>query len=317
MKSVGRAVVLAMLCAGSAAHAEKISVTGWYAAENRDVAKLQSLAVDDFTGSEGPSLAAAIERDLANARDRSGAQYFHIRSGWGNNAAPEGVVDGSMQVRVDNSNFKRNVKRCQQNQNSTDCPDDQKVDTEIRCTRRVITAAVDVRIVRTADDRLIFSRSMPQRNEVSWCQGDNLPADVEVIVRPFIDNVARQVRSESTPFGTSEKIRIREDRKNMVKADSDQMKALIKITDKQPAQACAGWKAMEARGVVHQTLSFNLGLCAESAGDLDTALAYYQSVFAASSKPSGDVKDALDRVRRHIAGIEDDAARSMAKQSGT
>lgn len=318
MKSVGRALILAALCAGTAAHAEKITVSGWYAATSRDAAKLQSLAVDDFTGSEGPSLAAAIERYLAEARDRSGEQYFHIRSRWGTSSAPDGVVDGSMQVRVDNSNFKRKEKRCQDNQDSTNCTDDKKIEIEIRCTRRVITAAVDVRIVRTADDRLIYTRTMPQRNEVSWCQGDNLPPDVDVIVRPFIDNIAREVRREITPFGATEKIRIRENRDKMAKADSDQMKALIKITDKQPAQACAGWRAMEARGVAHATLSFNLGLCYESEGDLDTALDYYEHVAAASSKLSGDVRDALDRVRRHIAGIEDDAARTMAKQqSGT
>lgn len=314
MKAVLRISCLALLCVGSAAEAEKISVTGWYAATSREVAQLQSLGVDDFTGNEGPSLAAAIERSLSDARDRSGAQYFHMRSRWGNGGAPDGVIDGSMQVRVDNSNYKNKVRRCAENNNSTDCPDDKKVDIEQRCTRRVISATADIRIVRVADDRLIYSRSMPQRNEVSWCQGDSLPADVDVIVRPFFDNIAREVRRESTPFGATEKIRIREDRKNMAKVDSDQMKALIKITDKQPAQACAGWKAMADRGFKHPTLSFNLGLCAESRGELDTALAYYQDVFAASSKPSGDVRDALDRVRRHIAGKEDDAARMIAKQ---
>lgn len=317
VNAIGRASILGLLCAGSAVHAEKIAVNGWYAAQNREVAKLQSLAVDDFTGNEGGSLAAAIERSLADTRDRAGDPYFHIRSRWGTTSAPDGVVDGNMQVRVDTSPFKRKVKRCIDNQDSTNCTDDKKAEIEIKCTRRVISAAVDVRIVRTADDRLIYTRSLPQRNETSWCQGENLPPDVDVIVRPFVDTAARQLRSEIIPFGRSEKIRIRENRDKMVKVDSDQMKALIKITDKQPAKACEGWRAMEARGVAHDTLSFNLGLCYESEGDLDTALDYYEHVAAASSKLSGDVRDALDRVRRHIAGIEDEAARTMAKQSGT
>lgn len=295
-----------MACASTNVQAESISVSGWYAAENRDVAMLYSLSVDRFQGEDGPMLASAIERAFRDVRARGGGRYFDIVSG-GYNSRADGRITGSAQVRVETTKFKRKVKRCAADTSSTDCKDADKVEIEIKCERRIISLAADVRIVRIADGTVLYSRDLPQRNESDYCEGDKLPPGVDTIVAPMFTTIANQVREQNVPYGRTQKVRIRESRSGLSKPDSAEMKGLIQITDKNPAQACAGWKAMEARGLQHPTLTFNLGLCAEAAGDLDTAMRYYQD--AAAEKSASDVREAVDRVARRLAGEEDDRRR--------
>jgi hypothetical protein len=305
MGKFGKIIIFAVVGAWGAAPAtaETLTISGWYAAEARDVSMLGSLTVDRFDGNEGASLALALERALGNGRDRDGGPYFRIRSGY---TDADGVVTGAMQVRVENTKFKRKVKRCDKDDKKSRCKDDEKIEFELRCTRRIVSASADVKITRTGDDAVIYNRSLPQRNEVEYCEDDDLPAGVDELVLPFVRSVADQVAREVIPFGRTEKIRIRESRAKLGKEDSNQMKSLIAATKTNEAAACAGWQEMEARGIVHPTLSFNLGLCAESTGELQTALRYYAQLESARSP---DVNEAVLRVDRRIAGEADAAER--------
>lgn len=312
MKAVLRISAAMLLGLGAGAQAETLSVDGWYAANNHDAAMLRSIAIGNFGGNQGGDLASALERHLAGATDREGRRYFDIRSGY-NGSAVDGVFDGQMQVRVDTTLFKTKKKRCMADHDSTDCKDDAKEDVELKCTRRTVSASVDVRVVRTSDDRIIYTRALPQKREDSWCSGENLPPSIDDVVDPFIRTITSQVAGDVLPYGKREKIRIRETRTGLSKPDSAQMKALILATDKNPGAACAGWGEMESRGVMHPTLSFNLGLCAESAGELDRAVGYYRAVDMGQKKQSADVRDAIARVDRRVAGEAEADARMAAK----
>jgi hypothetical protein len=305
MGKIGKFIVVAALAGLTAfpACAETLTISGWYAAEAREVAMLRSLTVDRFDGNEGSSLALAVERALGNGLDRDGRPYFRLRSGYGQ---ADGVVTGAMQVRVENTKFKRKVKRCADDDKKSKCKDAEKIEIEIRCTRRIVSASADVKITRAADDEVIYNRSLPQRNQVEYCEDDDLPPGVDELVIPFVRSIADQVAREVIPFGRTEKIRIRESRSGLSKADGNQMKSRIAATKSNEAAACAGWREMEARGVVHPTLGFNLGLCAESEGELDTALRYYTQL----GSRGADVNEAISRVQRRMAGEADDADRN-------
>ncbi len=314
MKAVLRISAPVLLCISTGAYAETLGVDGWYAANNHDAAMLQSIAIGNFGGNQGGDLASALERRLASGTDREGNRYFDIRSGY-NGSAVDGVFDGQMNVRVDTVPFKTKKKRCIADHDSTDCKDDAKEDVELKCSRRTVSASADVRIVRISDDRVIYTRALPQKRDDSWCTGEDLPPSVDSVVDPFIRTITSEVAGDVLPYGKREKIRIRESRTGLSKPDSEQMKALILTTDKNPGAACAGWGEMESRGVSHPTLSFNLGLCAESKGELDRALGYYRAVDTASKKQSADVRDALARVDRRIAGEMEADARQAARGS--
>jgi hypothetical protein len=299
---LGPVTLMLAIFGGSAASAESLTVSGWYAADNRDVAMLQSLGVDRFEGDNAPQLASAIEGTLSERRDRDGGPYFTVRSRYGK---AEGMVYGSMRVRVDLQEFTRKAKRCAADTTSKKCKDDEKIEVDIYCTRRIVSATANIKVTRLSDDRLIYNRSLPGKNETESCDGDSRPPSVESVVTGISRSIANDFASEVTPYGSTEKIRIRESRKGMAKQDDSQMKSLIAATKTSEAAACAGWKEMEARGITHPTLTFNLGLCAESAGELETALGYYRRLSNAT-----DALDSIRRVERRMAGEDDDAERN-------
>jgi hypothetical protein len=296
------AAMLAVCGAGSAA-AETLTVTGWYAAEDRGPAMLRSIGVDRFDGDEGPMIASAIERELGYRQGRDGRPYFIVRSRYGN---AEGMVHGDLRLRTNYESFKRKVKRCVADTSSTKCKDKEKVEVDIYCDRRIITATANVKITRLADDATIYNRTLSQRDENEICEGDRPEShNMDSIVQSLTRDIARQLAGQITPYGSTDKIRIRESRSGLSKEDGNQMKALIAATKTNEGAACAGWREMEARGVSHSTLTFNLGLCAESAGELDEALNYYRPLSS-----SADGNESIRRVNRRIAGEEDDRRRN-------
>jgi hypothetical protein len=296
---------LAFLLSGiGTASAETLTVSGWYAAEERDVAMLYSLGVDRFDGDGGAQLQSAIEGALNQTRDRDGGAYFTVRSRYGK---ADGMIYGAMRTRVDLKEFTRKAKRCASDTTSKKCKDNEKIEVDIYCTRRIVNATANIKITRMSDDALIYSRSIPVSNTTESCDGDGRPQSVESIVDGLSRSIAGQFADQVTPHGRTEDIRIRESRKGMSKEDGNQMKLLIATTKTRGAVACAGWREMEQRGVFHPTVKFNLGLCAEVDGQLDLALGYYRPL-AASQNPL-DVSEAINRVERRMAGEADEEAR--------
>jgi hypothetical protein len=306
VQKIRKSLLAIALFSGSAASAETLTISGWYAAEVREVAMLDSLAVDRFDGDDGPELGTAIERALGDVQDRDGGPYFTIRSRY---AEVDGMVNGAVRVRVESENFKRKVKRCASDTKSTKCDDKDKIEIEIFCKRRFVNMNTDIKVIRLADDATVFNRAFPQRKETETCEGDRAPETIDPIVSGFIRTTAEQFAGQVVPYGRTEKIRVRESRSGLGKVESNQMKALITLTKKDEAAACKGWADMEARGVNHPTLKFNLGLCAEMSGRLDMALGYYEPL-AAASRNASDVNDGIGRVERRMAGEADDSARN-------
>jgi hypothetical protein len=304
---IGRAfcTIVIALTGANAAFAETLTVSGWYAAEERSPSLLRSLSVDRFDGDDGPSLVYEIERKLAAAQDRDRKPYFEIRSRY---AKTDGVVHGDIRTRIENVNFTRKAKRCPGDIYSTKCKDDVKVQVYLYCIRRIVTVSPNVQITRVSDDRRIYSQNLPQRDETESCEGERKASDIDNVIKTLVRKAADEFGNQITPSALTEKIRVRESRSGMSKADSNQMKSLIAATKQSESAACAGWRDMEERRVSHPTLTFNLGLCAESAGDLDTALRYYRPL--AASKNSSDANASITRIERRVAGDEDDRLRN-------
>src|SRR3546814_7463226 len=77
------------------------------------------------------------------------------------------------------------------------------------CRRRLITADADVRIVRTDDNRVLYSAPKAKRDEVTWCRGDDSPRAAEPVIADMIDAIAGEVRRDITPHMQDFHIRFR------------------------------------------------------------------------------------------------------------
>ncbi|MGB5485488.1 tetratricopeptide repeat protein, partial [Parasphingorhabdus sp.] len=71
-----------------------------------------------------------------------------------------------------------------------------------------------------------------------------------------------------------------------------------------PAEACRMWDEAAQNGLVHLSLAFNRGLCAEQRGDLDNALAHYDEAMSLSPGKF-EVSEAINRTSAHQRALDE------------
>jgi hypothetical protein len=302
MRGVKRGLAILLAAAASGAAAESVRMTGKFPAEQRDVAMLDSLAIDRFGGRDGQALSLALERALLAAR------HFEIvpvgRRGDPGDA--EGVVSGAVSTSVSESDFSRTEKRCVEK----DGPACKKYeDVRIPCTRRVIDFRVDVRVADLASNRILYSGERPQRDEISWCGEERPSRNVEDAVRAMIGASAAELARAFAPRVEDYSIRFRESTKGLPKELEKPFKAIVKQTQRDLPGACGAWEAMNGQAPDHASILFDLGLCAEAQGDYAKAADLYARAAPLMGR-GNEAEVGMDRVRGLMAAKADDAERA-------
>ncbi|NWO96236.1 tetratricopeptide repeat protein, partial [Escherichia coli] len=85
------------------------------------------------------------------------------------------------------------------------------------------------------------------------------------------------VRGDIAPTLSTYRIRVRESDKGMGKDQAQRFKDLVKLTKRDARGACAGWSALAGEVPDNPSITFNLGLCAEQAGNYEKALELYHA----------------------------------------
>lgn len=299
------AVGLAAVGLAGAAQAESVSMTGKFAAPERDVARLRSLGIDRFSGRDGPALSSALERRLS-APVRGGPPHFDIvavsrRSDGG----AEGIVTGSVSTGVQETPWTRTEKKCVE-KDGLKCKREEEVKTP--CMRRIVEFAADVRVV-SADDRVLYSRELPRRDETTWCEGQSPSRTVEATVRGMVGGVADELAGSFAPSVETYSVRFREGTKGLDKEVARRFKVIVRQTQTDLKGACAAWAAMDAEAPNHPSILFDLGLCAEAVGDYAKADNYYARAAPLTGR-GGEGEVGLTRIARLVAAREDDRARA-------
>jgi hypothetical protein len=283
--------------------AEVIEITGEFPAQYREASFLGSLHVERFTGQDGPQLALAVERALANGAP------FALVGGRAGRGGAEGTMSGAVSTGVEENPWKRKDKKCVERDDKKKCIKEEEV--EVRCTRRVVNFSADLRIVRNADGQILYSRNYPFRDELSWCQGETPYRTVEEAVAGAIRDIAGSVRREVAPVVQTYRIRLRESTKGMAKDQAKAFKALIKSSQRDMAGACGQWQAMNQAAPGNPSLLYNLALCAEQRGDYEGAGTLYRDAQRAGAKEGAD---GASRATRLIAGREDAKERARRRR---
>lgn len=283
-------------------------MTGKFAPPYRDAAMLDSLGIDRFNGQDGRQLEMAIERALSQP-DIEGRPHFELIGAFGGGAAPDGVLGGAVSSGVEERRYKQKEKRCVEREGGKDSGKCLKeADVEVDCTRRVTNVTADLRLTRS-DGRVVYSAGKPRRDEVSWCRGKSPPRTVEEAVRGMILDIAGEVRRDIAPVVETYNIRFRESTSGLPKALNRPFKDIVKQTQRDLSAACAAWTAMDGQAPNHPSITFDLGLCAEAAGDYPRALEHYRRAALLIGRGSNEATTGADRIDRLIAAQEDDAAR--------
>lgn len=285
----------------SAALAEVAQMTGLFPAQYRDAAMLHSLSIDRIGGRDGQAVGMAIERAL-------GGGYFDlVYDGRRGNGRAEGMLSGTVSSGVEDSYYKQKDKRCVERDADKKCTKEEEV--QINCTRRVANLTADLRIVRSDDARIVYSSNKPSRQEITWCQGQSPARTGEEMINSMVGEIANAVAYEITPHRETYRIRFRESTKGLPKDLNNRFKAAVKLSQRDLRGACSEWAAMNQAAPNHPSIVFDLGLCAEAAGDLRGAQGWYQQAIGLLGQRS-EAGEGAGRVEQRMIADADAARRA-------
>jgi hypothetical protein len=299
MKRIALTIAAAAALAPMGAAAESVTMTGVFAAPNREASMLGSIAVGRISGQDGQTLQIALERALAWA---DGEFQFEVFAGRGGRGNADGQMDGVVTTGVDENGYIRKDKKCVERDAKEKCIKEETVD--VRCRRRIVTINADLRLARN-DGRILYSTNKPFREETSWCAEQRPSRSVDEIVQSALTGIANSVRADISIDVDRYSVRFRESTKNMRKDQVKAWKALIKQTQRDLAGACRAFEELAQDPVGHPSVLYNVGLCAEAAGEYAKAADYYRAAAPLIGGRGGEAADGIGRVARLVAGRGD------------
>jgi len=300
--------VIALAAGGlaTAAWAETLQMTGTWPAPSREAAMLRSIEVERLSGRDGAQVGAAIERALSR-QNGNGIAYFDVYYG-GRRASggADGTLSGSVSSGIEESFYKQSDKRCVEKDKNNKCTKEETVETP--CTLRVANLTADIRIVRNSDGRIVYSAARPLRREIRWCKGQNPSMSAEEMIGQMVGEVGEGLRGDTIPVTSSYRIRILESDKGIPRELNRHFKDTIKLTQRNPAQACQDWNALNGQIPNNGVITFNVGLCAEWSGDLKGAERWYRAAGPLLGR-GNDAGEGINRVQRRMIADSDLAER--------
>jgi len=275
MRSIYLLVFVAWCGAVSPAWAETLRVEGVYPAGSDAAAALRTITVEQFGGEGGADLSFRIE-DTLRAESFRGQPWIRVMP-YGPNSAAAPLMRGTAAIDEQVNNYSEQRERCIKGADGK-CTD-AKEKFQVQCKRRVIELQPRIRLV-APDGTLLWSDDRPEQVTETWCDDSGkAPRQRGAIARDLADRVARRTRAEFVPGFQQEDVRVDENRKELNKADGDSFKAAVrKVKDGNAAGACADWTGLAAANPAHLPSLFNLGVCAEAAGNDAAAQERYQAV---------------------------------------
>ncbi|WP_294301602.1 hypothetical protein [uncultured Sphingomonas sp.] len=301
MRRLGAVVATAVLA--SAAQAEDVDLVGTFPAGSADVAMLRSIAVDRFVGRGGAEVGAALERALTKP-GIDGLVHFIVRS---DPNAADGVVQGAVSTNVSSEDFVRTDERCVERDERKKCVRKEKI--RIDCTRRFVRMTAEARVIDDHDRRVLWAGAPERTKQTEWCEGDISPDSVATDVERLSGEIANDLRRTFAPTVRTYSVRFREKTKGLNPVQTAQFKGLVRQSQHDLPLACQGWSGLERQAPDHVATVFDLGVCAEAAGDLEGALARYERASQLLG-PHNEAENDANRVRGLIA------ARDLARRRG-
>jgi len=172
----------------------------------------------------------------------------------------------------------------------------------VQCTKRVANFAVSPKLVDVSTGRVIYSRNLSAVTNSSGCEDANPVQSETVLLEQAKASVKNQFRRDIAPYYITREIRLIDSTDGI---DSKEAKDLLKrglefAGHDRMDSACELWGQARNLAPGSYAILYNLGVCAESRGDLDAALNLYRQSDQILGKPDDDISLALTRVGEAI-----------------
>ncbi|MEE9910177.1 MAG: hypothetical protein K4571_00505 [Deltaproteobacteria bacterium] len=173
---------------------------------------------------------------------------------------------------------------------------------QVSCMKRVANFAVTPRLVDVTTGRVLYSRNLSAMTDSSGCE-DTRPVQSEIVLlEQAKERVKKEFRRDIAPYYVTREIRLMDSTDGIASKEAiDKLKRGLEYADKgRMDSACELWGEARNLAANSHALLFNLGVCAESRGDLDAALTLYRQSDRILGKPDDDISLALNRVGQAI-----------------
>ncbi len=314
--------------------ATKIRVNMLQPAQYHEASLTKAVAVLPFNGPGGPEFAAEIEGVLAGigiddkpyftlvdraSVDKIISEMKFSHSGLvdpktavklGKMVGAQGIYTGVVtQNRYDDSAYSERRSVCRRYEMRRDekgrtyqgsCVDWRTY--HVRCTKRVANFAVSPKLVDVSTGRVIYSRNLSAVTNSSGCEDTNPVQSETVLLEQAKASVKNQFRRDIAPYYITREIRLIDSTDGI---DSKEAKDLLKrgiefAGHGRMDSACELWGQARNLAPGSYAILYDLGVCAESRGDLDAALNLYRQSDKILGKPDDDITLALTRVGEAI-----------------
>lgn len=274
-KSLRPLLLVAMWGAAVPSAAETLPVAGNYAAPTDAAISVQTIAVENFGGDKGAALSFALS-DRLDSVSIEGKPFFQIFPTAGDDV--DAVLRGSANVEVvETALDDRKVTKCKERDKDKKCIRE-KV-TYYDCARIDVSLYPRIRLI-ARDGTELYSQRDSLESTKSYCENDYSTPTANQMLEELVQSFAARTRYDLAPVYRDEAIRIMESRKGMSRADKKAFRAAVRATKRDVTAACDGFMALENTNSHHASVLFNIGLCHESRGELDSAADYYKRALA-------------------------------------
>ncbi len=172
----------------------------------------------------------------------------------------------------------------------------------VHCVKRIANFAAAPRLVDVATGRVIYARSLTAMADSSGCD-DTRPVQSEIVLlEQAKERVKKDFRRDVAPYYITREIKLMDSTDGIASKEAiDKLKRGMEYADKgRMDNACELWGDARNLAAGSHALLYNLGVCAESRGDLENALSLYKQSDRLLGKPDDDITLALGRVNDAI-----------------
>lgn len=318
-------VLLALICGACVSRTQPVETC--YPAKSPQAVALKRVAVLPFQGDDGSDAALSFESLLTQAQDRGQPVYAVVdrrsldkaiaelkmqQSGMmdektvkriGKLLGADGIYTGvASAAKPVTRRYTREGKECTDSKRKKkffSC-DNWRTVSET-CTERSVQYTLTPRLTSVQSGEVVYQRSITQDQRQHFCGDERIEAAPESLLQTARKLAFEQVRTDVSPYCLSEALVLKSTTDGIDPSSHDVFEDAVAFAESgRMDRSCATWSSLESQNPTSLALQFNLGVCEETAGRLDDALARFAAADRLLSRPDGETNEALRRVRYKI-----------------
>jgi tetratricopeptide (TPR) repeat protein len=322
------AVFLATGCA------TKISVNMLKPAQHHQASLTKAVAVLPFSGQQGSEFAAELEGILGEisidgkpyftlvdraAIDKTVSEQQLSQSGLidsrtaasiGRMVGAQGIYTGAVTLAAaTDSPYTERRSECVQRQIKRDDKGKQYEGACIRyryynvnCTKRFAQFATSPKLIEVATGKIIYSKNLKGTATSAGCEDGPPIKGAEELLEAAKNAVKHEFRMDIAPFYETREITLLDSTAGVDSGTArEKLKQGIQFAGKgRMDSACELWGEAGPLAPDSPSLVYNLGVCAESRGDVEAALALYRKAEKLAGKPDDNIILAVTRTAEAV-----------------